>query len=580
MVAGLLAVVALTGCDTTQNKAARLKIRSERTLASREPTKLGEPAKDVEVVDATVLRGDGESAIAVTLRNTGSEPVNDLPLLVGVHKPGGGREYLNDGKDVAYFKAHAPALAAGEDGVWIYTGKQRARPRRSGVREGRRRADAAARARLRPIRSCSSPRARSPPRASDRVQVDVANEIGFTQYDLDRLRLGDQGRALRRRRPRLGGRPRSERDRARDREADRRPAGRRGARRRAADDLPMTKEHDEPANDIRPRAASRRGGRPDGRSGSGGRRVRALPGVRRADGAPAALLRQCATRRPDVSNPASRYFAAASRQRRVAATRTAPAGNGGNPGTATRAAGVFFFALLPIAVAIGVLVGRGGASPDEEKLLAALRDSNANAAVTADTASKSETVSASDELLPSDFSLDKGYTVKIGSLPIETTDQAAADDAKTESESKGAKDVGIINPGDYATTPDQGQKDYILYSGEFKSRGDAEKALAGLKKNFPDAAVIEVESSAAAGAAKGGDLNQNEVVAQTSHGTVHQVTTEPPSDEQVAHDTAIVNDIANQTGDDYTDAQQQLPDVTVVGGDPDDAPPLPTGVGD
>jgi hypothetical protein len=289
----------------------------------------------------------------------------------------------------------------------------------------------------------------------------------------------------------------------------------------------------------------------------------------------------CAGRRADVANPASRYFAAASRQRRQNAARSATAPPGATP-NGTRAAGVFFFALLPIAVAVGVVVGRSGSGPDQDKLLAALREGNATAAVSSTGDSKAETVSDSTGLLSSDFSLDDGFTVKVGSLPIDSTDQGAADDAKAAAEDKGAEDVGIINPGDYATKPDQGQQDYILYSGEFKDRGAAEKALAGLKKDFPDAAVVEITSSAASGGAggSGSDLNQSRVVAETKHGTVHEVTAEPPSDEQVAHDTAIVNDIANQTGEDYSDTQQQLPDVVVVGGDPEDAPPLPTGVGD
>ena len=292
----------------------------------------------------------------------------------------------------------------------------------------------------------------------------------------------------------------------------------------------------------------------------------------------------CASRRADVANPAARYFAAASRKRRQTATAAgAVAPPPGATPNGTRAAGVLFFALLPIAVALGVVVGRGGSGPEEEELLSALREGNAGvAASTATESDSSETVSDSSELLTSDFSLDEGFTVKIDALPVDGTDQAAADEATAAAEDKGAEDVGIINPSDFRTTPDQGQEEYILYSGEFKSKADAEKALSGLKKDFPDAAVIEVTSSSAAsgGGGDSADLNQNRVVAETSHGTVHEVTAEPPSEEQVQRDTEIVNDIANQTGQDYIEQQQQLPDVVVVGGDPADAPPLPTGVGD
>lgn len=313
-------------------------------------------------------------------------------------------------------------------------------------------------------------------------------------------------------------------------------------------------------------------------------RTKAAPGSRPCEECGAPMDRRqrycinCAARRGDVANPASRYFAAASRTRRAAAD---PAGRR-PPADATngaRTAAVFFFVLLPIAVAVGVIVGRSGSDSDTDKVLAALRDGSiAPAAATADTATAGSSKTVSDSLLTSDFTLDKGFTVKIGALPIDATDQAAADDAKSKAEDKGAEDVGIINPGDFTTDPDQGQDDYILYSGEFSDRGAAAKTLAGLKKDFPDAEVIAVESGGDAAPGKTDDIGK--VVAKTEHGTVHEVTAEAPSEEQVAHDTEIVNDIANQTGDDYTDAQQQLPDVTVVGGNPEDAPPLPTGAGD
>ena len=291
----------------------------------------------------------------------------------------------------------------------------------------------------------------------------------------------------------------------------------------------------------------------------------------------------CAARRSDASNPASRYFAAASRQRRLARApadpeRSARSGTG-------RAAAVFFFALLPIAVAIGVVVGRTG-NGDEDKLLAALREGNATAAVASTDAGTGQTATVSSKLLVSDFSLDKGFVVELDQLPIDGTDEAAAEQAKSDAEDKGAKDVGIINPGDFTTKPDQGQENYLLYSGEFSDRGAAEKALTGLRKDFPDALVIEVTGASAsagggsASSASGADNVPSKVVAQTSHGTVHQVTGMKPTDEQVQEDTQIVQQIANQTGQNYTDSQQSLPDVTVVGGDPGDAPPLPTGAGD
>jgi hypothetical protein len=78
----------------------------------------------------------------------------------------------------------------------------------------------------------------------------------------------------------------------------------------------------------------------------------------------------CAARRPSGgANPSSRYFATMSKRAHRPPPRP-PVKGGSN----SRAAAVAFFALLPIAVAIGVVVGRSGSDGGEnEALLEALR---------------------------------------------------------------------------------------------------------------------------------------------------------------------------------------------------------------
>src|SRR3954452_5820891 len=222
----------------------------------------------------------------------------------------------------------------------------------------------------------------------------------------------------------------------------------------------------------------------------------------------------CGARRGDAANPTSRYFAAASRRRRALGTRPA-----GTRSVASRAAIVGFFVFLPVAVAAGVLVGRSGMNSDNgavQEALNALRNQPAPPAASA--SGTSTPVSDTSKLLPSGWSMDKGYTVKLDLLPIDGTDQQAASQATSDAESKGAKDVGIISPKDFATTPDQGAKDYVLYSGEFQTKADATRAVGGLKKDFSQAQVVEVE---AAGTGGGGSQVNSKVVAHTSHGTLH-----------------------------------------------------------
>jgi len=188
----------------------------------------------------------------------------------------------------------------------------------------------------------------------------------------------------------------------------------------------------------------------------------------------------CAARRGNGANPASRYFAAMSRKARrppVRADRKRASGS--------RAAAVSFFALLPIAVAIGVVVGRAGAGSDESAILEALRKQGASAA----------------------------------SAGLATGGGGAAQAAGGNKNAKGAKGQ------------DQPSK----------------------------------------GAGK--------VVADTEYGTVHQVTGYKPSQEVEEEGKHLVENNVEQTGSNYIQAQTNLPDVTVVGGDPSEAPGLPTGTG-
>lgn len=182
----------------------------------------------------------------------------------------------------------------------------------------------------------------------------------------------------------------------------------------------------------------------------------------------------CAARRGNGANPASRYFAAMSKRARRP-TVSAPAK--ASPGS--RAAAVGFFALLPIAVAIGVVVGRADSGGgDEGVLLEALRRQDAAAATSGPTTASS----------------------------------------------------------------------------------------AGLKK-----------AAKAKDSGKQPKKGEGKVVAETDNGTVHALTGFKASEEKEAQDTQLVEENPEQVGKDYIKAQQNLPDVIVVGGDPSEAPAPPGG---
>jgi hypothetical protein len=268
---------------------------------------------------------------------------------------------------------------------------------------------------------------------------------------------------------------------------------------------------------------------------------------------------RCGARQPDVYDPAARYFKTSTRRRPAPTQR--PARRSGSGATRWTA---LFLALLPVAVALGVLVGKGNGSDD--KLIEALRSQRSGVAATA--APGQRTTAAASRTsggLPSDFQLDKGYAVKVGTLPLLGTDRASLTKAEAAAKAKGAGRVGLINPRQFKILPSQGADKYVLYSGSFKAKGDAVNLLAKLKRKFPGAAVIAVQSI-------NGSDGQGKALTKTQLGTAHQVAGFKPSAAKVKKDTQLVQDINRRTGQTYIQSQRGLPDQIVVGGNPGSAP--------
>jgi hypothetical protein len=188
---------------------------------------------------------------------------------------------------------------------------------------------------------------------------------------------------------------------------------------------------------------------------------------------------ECAARRGNGSNPSSRYFAAMSKKSRRPLTKSQAKA----PGGGSRAAAVGFFALLPIAVALGVVVGRSGnGSSNEEALLKALHQAEKQ---------------------------------QVAAAPVE---EEAATTATTQ-KAKGANK-------------------------------NAKKGKAANKKS-----------------AKNAKAESNKNTTKSKQGAVESVENYEPSKEDVEEDTKLVEENPEQTGENYIKAQQNLPEVIVVGGE-------------
>jgi hypothetical protein len=163
------------------------------------------------------------------------------------------------------------------------------------------------------------------------------------------------------------------------------------------------------------------------------------------------------------------------------------ASDGARGSGATVIAGV---GVLLLAIGVGVLIGRSGGGHSGGS--AAPQVITVSSAASGATAPASEAGAFSDDW-PSGTN---GYTVQLQTLPVVGSQVSAVEAAKSAASAKGAKDVGALKSEDFSSLT---AGNYVIYSGVYHKRPDAQKALAKLKKGFPGATVVKVSSGAAGG---------------------------------------------------------------------------------
>jgi hypothetical protein len=271
----------------------------------------------------------------------------------------------------------------------------------------------------------------------------------------------------------------------------------------------------------------------------------------------------CGTRRRHVRDPAAHYMSASTSRSR--ATSAAAARRSAARRRDRRSPGLglaLVLAVIPLAVGLGVLVGRASTSGDD-KLIAALRAQKpevittgggtaAAAATTAPTTS-----SKSVATVTSNFPLPSGYAVQLQTLSAKSS---AATVTKTEraDTAKGAPHAGVILQRDFRVTPAPPSGAYVIYSGAYKTQADAAKALAKLHRKFPAAKVIRVQPVGGSGATSG------KVLAKTNYGSAHEVTGFKPGQAQLNAGAKAVKKIQQGAGKGYVDSQRGLPDQISV----------------
>ena len=195
--------------------------------------------------------------------------------------------------------------------------------------------------------------------------------------------------------------------------------------------------------------------------------------------------------------------------------------------------------VLLLAMGVGVLIGRSGAS----KQSAAPAQVISVASPSAGTATTASTESSFTGDWPSGTT---GYTVQLQTLPRSGTAVSAVAAAKSSASAKGAKAVGALKSEEFSSLT---AGSYVIYSGDYHKRSEAEKALPALKKSFPGAKVVRVSNGGSSSSAEGSGSSSGGAGSNDSHPA-------PPS---------VLNSLKGAKGKSYEERSKNLPDVVETG---------------
>jgi hypothetical protein len=142
-----------------------------------------------------------------------------------------------------------------------------------------------------------------------------------------------------------------------------------------------------------------------------------------------------------------------------------------------------------------------------------------------------------------------GYTVEIASIDKSGASASTVAAAKTEAAGKGATAVGDLDGDAHSGTP---TGKYVIYSGRFSTKKQADAALAKLKKSFAGAIVLHVTPSGSGSGSSGSGSG--------SSGSASGPTTSAGSSQAAG--------LKGLSGSAYVKASSKLPKVVGTGGAP------------
>ena len=117
--AGLLALLALSGCESTQEKSARLEKAAHHTRLAERGLSIAKASADVSVLGAVLVHGAEGAAAVVTLRNDSAHALRDVPIAITVKNAGGSTVFQNNAPGLEAALTSLGSLPAHGLATWV-----------------------------------------------------------------------------------------------------------------------------------------------------------------------------------------------------------------------------------------------------------------------------------------------------------------------------------------------------------------------------------------------------------------------------------------------------------------------------
>jgi hypothetical protein len=117
--AAVLALVVLTGCESTQDKSARLERQAARAADPGKGLEVRRRSREVRAVRTHALQDANGTAVVVELRNRSQRTLAGIPVAIDVRGDGGRSLYRNDVPGLDPSLVRVPLLEPGDRLLWV-----------------------------------------------------------------------------------------------------------------------------------------------------------------------------------------------------------------------------------------------------------------------------------------------------------------------------------------------------------------------------------------------------------------------------------------------------------------------------